>query len=82
MEQPNFNPFVVDTKESENPSVYNDEAPSNPSSQYQINLALVKKLRSDRKAVAEAELGTQSRAQWYKALKETPEETPGYPDLY
>ena len=38
MEQPNLNPYVVDTMESGNPSVYNDEAPSNPSSQYTINL--------------------------------------------
>ena len=49
-----------------------------PPSGYTVDLALVKKLRSDRKAVAEAELGTQSRAQWYKAYKETP----GYPDVY
>ena len=61
MAQPNFNPFVVDTQESNNPSVYNDEAPSNPSSQYQINLALIKKLQSDRQAVAEAEPGIENQ---------------------
>lgn len=49
---------------SENPSVYNDEAPSNPSSRYKVNLALVKKLQSDRQAVAEAEPGIEN--QWYK----------------
>ena len=47
---------------SENPSVYNDEAPPNPSSQYEINLDLVKRLPSVRQAVAgegEDECGTQ-----------------------
>ena len=55
------NPFSIDDGNSENPSVYNDEAPSNPSSQYQINLALVKKLQSDRQAVAEAEAGIENQ---------------------
>ena len=72
MEQPNFNPLIVDTKESENPSVYNDEAPSNPPSRYKVNLALIKKLQSDRQAVAEAEPGIEN--QWYKVknLQEKP----------
>ena len=55
---------------SENPSVYNDEAPSNPSSQYQINLALVKKLQSDRQAVAgERDEDEFNYDQWYKVKK-------------
>ena len=69
MEQPNFNPFVVDTKESENPSVYNDEAPSNPSSQYKINLDLVKRLQSVRQAVAGKRDEDEWYDEWYKVKK-------------
>ena len=68
IEPENRNPEsrLVQSKDgnSENPSVYNDEAPSNPPSRYKVNLALVKKLQSDRQAVAEAEPGIEN--QWYK----------------
>ena len=49
---------------SENPSVYNDEAPSNPSSQYKINLDLVKRLPSVRQAVA-----GEGEDEWYKVKR-------------
>ena len=54
------NPFSIDS--AGNPS--NPDMGQNPQSTYKINLALIKKLQSDRQAVAEEEPGIEN--QWYK----------------
>ena len=57
----NGNPYLVDTRRNDgaNPSVYNDETPSNPSnppSQYKIDSDLVKRLQRIRRDVAGEEV--------------------------
>ena len=67
------NPFAVEPpKNAENPEPpSNPDMGQNPQSTYNINLALIQKLKSDRKAAAEAGQQIQSEffigKQWYKA---------------
>ena len=77
------NPFTIDTAGNpENPEPpSNPDMGQNPQSTYKINLALIKKLQSDRQAAA-AEAGQEIanqffiENQWYKA-NESPRKT-GY----
>ena len=77
------NPLLIDSAgKTENPEPpSNPDMGQNPQSRYKINLALIKKLQSDRKAAA-AEAGQEIKSQffienqWYKA-NESPHKT-GY----